>query len=298
MPSGKDPADFLEEHSAADFLKLTGDAQEAWEYKLRAVLGRNNTQTIAGRQQVLMQMLEFLAGSQGLAGSVREDLILRTVCGRIQVDERTARQHLREIRSKSHKRGLLRADADWQQREAGAAGSVEVRSDNGLDRAERELLEIILTCPETVEYIHCRIGPDDFENARHQRLLALCIDVWKEEGELPELSRLNIAAESDSNLLSLINAVVDSAEAKGIFRLMTDPASVDESRSGTSVPLHLKRVLHPLLERREKRLNLVSKQMLAQSASASGTLDDDTKDALRRLTSFRQSQMGNPTVMK
>ena len=45
---------------------------------------------------------------------------------------------------------------------------------------------------------------------------------WKEDGDLPELSRLIIAAESDSDLLSLINAVVDSAEEKGIFRLMND----------------------------------------------------------------------------
>jgi hypothetical protein len=125
----------------------------------------------------------------------------------------------------------------------------------------------------------------------------LCIDLWKEDGDLPELSRLVIAAESDSDLLSLINAVVDSAEEKGIFRLMMDQPGQHE-QSGTSVPNHLERVLGPILERREKRLNLVSKQLLSQTAKPVSELDDDTKDALRRLYNFRQSQMGHPSSMK
>ncbi|MDA1229353.1 MAG: hypothetical protein O2856_01140, partial [Planctomycetota bacterium] len=135
------------------------------------------------------------------------------------------------------------------------------------------------------------------ENVRHRRLLALCIDLWKEDGDLPELSRLIIAAESDSELLSLINAVVDTAEEKGIFRLMTDQPNRDEEL-GTSVPNHLERVLGPILERREKRLNLMSKQLLSQAAMPLSELDDDTKDALRRLYNFRQSQMGHPSSMK
>lgn len=159
------------------------------------------------------------------------------------------------------------------------------------------MLEIILTCPETIDLIQHHIGADDFENVRHRRLLALCIDLWKEDGDLPELSRLIIAAESDSDLLSLINAVVDTAEEKGIFRLMTDQPNRDEQPE-TSVPDHLERVLGPILERREKRLNLVSKQILSQPAKPLSELDDDIKDALRRLYNFRQSQMGHPSSMK
>ena len=78
---------------------------------------------------------------------------------------------------------------------------------------------------------------------------------------------------------------------------MTDQPSGDE-QNGTSVPNHLERVLGPILERREKRLNLVSKQLLSQTAKSVSELDDDTKDALRRLYNFRQSQMGHPSSMK
>ena len=292
VPSGKDPADYLEDHTSEEFYALTASASEAWEYKLQSILQRISINTIAGRQQVLNQMMEFLAASQGLAGSIREDMILRNVCGRVQVDERMARQQLKELRGQTQKKGFTRRDAERQPVE------LKTRVENALERAEREVLEIILTCPETIDLIRHQIGADDFENARHQRLLDLCIDVWKEDGDLPELGRMIIAAESDSDLLSLINALVDSAEEKGIFRLMNDQPNAHEQAGGASAPSHLERVLRPILERREKRLNLVSKQLLAQTAQSKSKLDDDTIDALRRLHKFRQSQMGNPTEMK
>ncbi len=292
VPSGKDPADYLEEHTAEDFYKLTETAGEAWEYKLQSILKRISINSIAGRQQVLNQMMEFLAASQGLAGSIREDMILRNVCGRVQVDERMARQRLKELRGQTQKRGFNRRDAERQPVES------KTRVENGLERAEREVLEIILTCPETIDVIRHQIGADDFENVRHQRLLDLCIDVWKEDGDLPELGRLIIAAESDSDLLSLINAVVDTAEEKGIFKLMRAQPTAHEQAGGATASSHLELVLGPILERREKRLNLVSKQIVAQSASPVSEFDDEKREMLRRLTSFRLSQMGHPTEMK
>lgn len=291
VPSGKDPADYLEEHSKEDFLKLTESASEAWEYKLQSVLKRSGTTSVAGRQQVLNQMVEFLATAPGMAGSVREDLILRNICWRVQVDERVARQQLLDLRDKNQKKPV-----SFQRGPAAKPVPSKPASENALDRAERELLEIILTTPETIDVIRHHIGSDDFENPRHQRLLALCIDLWKEDGDLPDLGRLIIAAESDSDLLSLINAVVDSAEEKGIARLMSEQPNRPEPAGG--MPPHLERVLGPLLERREKRLNLVSKQLLAQTAQSGSELNDDTRDALRRLYNFRQSQMGHPSSLK
>ena len=291
VPSGKDPADYLETHSSEEFYKLINTAPEAWEYKLQSILRRTDAQSVAGRQQILNQMVEFLAESQGLAGTVREDMILRSVCWRVQVDERTARQQLKDVRNKTDKKSVFRRDADRQ------PTAVAPRPENAMERAERETLEIILTCPETIDFIRHYIGADDFENVRHQRLLALCIDLWKEDGDLPELSRLIIAAESESDLLSLINAVVDSAEEKGIFRLMMDQPGQND-QGGTSVPNHLERVLGPILERREKRLNLVSKQLHAQSATPKSEFDDSSRELLRRLTDFKQNQMGHPTSTK
>ena len=48
-------------------------------------------QSVHEKQQVLSEMLEFLASGPGTEqGTVREDLILRRVCGLIQTDELTS----------------------------------------------------------------------------------------------------------------------------------------------------------------------------------------------------------------
>ena len=69
------------------------------------MLARYGAETsVHARQQVLNEMLEFLASGPGLEGTVREDLILRRVCGLIQTDERRARQQLQELRGRNSTR--------------------------------------------------------------------------------------------------------------------------------------------------------------------------------------------------
>ncbi|MEY3176613.1 MAG: primase [Planctomycetota bacterium] len=299
VPSGKDPADYLEDHTREEFLKLTESALEAWDYKLQAVMKRSGTDSIAARQQVLTQMLDFLNSAPGLAGTVREDLILRTVCWKVQVDERIARQQLSELRQAARKKLQLRTPSEPPEKTTqvrSAPATTPTSTPAAIRKAERDLLEIILTCPETIDLIRHHIGPDDFSDTRHRQLLELCIDLWKEEGELPETARLISAADSDTALLSLINAVLDSAEDKGIFRLMAegrDPSAVPDSS-----PVYLENVLAPLLEHREQHLRQTSRQLMAQTGKSRNELDEDTRNALKRLHQFRQNQMGHPTTPK
>ncbi len=159
------------------------------------------------------------------------------------------------------------------------------------ERAERELLEIIISCPQHTDYIRHHIGPDDFEHPQHRRLLELCFDL-EEAGELPELTRIVAAADSSTEILSLVNAVADSAREKGIPDLMEEPSD-QEDESGTYVPLHLERVLNPLLDRRARHQTLQSKQKMAQTVTSSSALNSDAKEALRRIYQFRQGQLGN-----
>jgi DNA primase len=303
VPSGKDPADYLEDHTREDFLKLTESALEAWDYKLQAVTKRFGTESVAARQQVLGQMLEFLNSAPGLTGTVREDLILRSVCWKVQVDERIARQQLSELRQSAAKKLQLRtnttktsSNSAAEARKASATPTPAPTTSAAIRKAERDLLEIILTCPETIDLIRHHVGPDDFSDSRHRQLLELCIDLWKEEGELPETARLISAADSNTALLSLINAALDSAEEKGIFRRMT------EGRDPADPPLalspYLELVLAPLLEQREQHLKQTSRQLHAQTGKPKNELDEDTRNALRKLQQFRQNQMGYPTTPK
>lgn len=284
LEEGQDPADYLEQHSPEEFQALIDAAPEAWEYKLQAVLSRYGTTSVHAKQQVLNEMLEFLASGPGLEGTVREDLIVRRVCGLIQTDERRARQQLKELRGRNSTRRTFRQDQEH------SAPAIPVPR-TGLERAERELLEIIISCPQQTNYIRHHIGSDDFEQPQHRRLLELCFDL-EEAGELPEFHRIVAAADSSVEILSLANAIADSAQEKGISDLMAEQ-SANEDSSDTPVPLHLERVLHPLLERRARHHTLQSKHKMTQTESSSSSLNSDAKEALRRMYNFRQGQMGN-----
>lgn len=299
LPGGLDPADFLEQHSAEEFQERIAAAAEAWEYKLQSVLQVCGTQTVNGRQQVLTQMMEFIAASSLMPGSLREDLILRNVCQKIQLSESVARRILRELREKSNRAVPPAVRLDRGTAPAAAAPDDAVpRNGGAFELAERELLEIILTCPETIDLIRHRIGPDDFENTRHRRLLELCLDLRIEEGELPEIHRLIIAAESDADLLSLINAAADAAAQKGIRNLLLEQPQPHEADRGVSVPVHLLRVLKPLLERRARQQYLKPAQPAGQAEESAGELSVGQRDALNRLYSFRLNQMGRQHKLK
>ncbi|MEZ6129740.1 MAG: DNA primase [Planctomycetaceae bacterium] len=291
LEDGQDPADYLENHGKDDFESLIKQAPEAWEYKLRTVTERYGARSVSGQQQIMNQMLEFLAAAPALQGTMREDLIIKNVCQRVQVDEATTRRQLREVRQKTTQRRFVRHD------EPNLPEPV-IKSHRGADLAERELLEIILSQPETTDYIRYQIGPDDFEDAQHRRLLELCFDLVAEEGLLPDSQRVIAATESDSGLLSLVNELLDSAKQKGISELMSQLPADHHAGDGAFVPPHLERVLRPLLHRRARHQNHLSKQKMAQTQTSSSELHSDEMDALRRITQFRKNEMGNPSSLK
>ena len=287
LAEGQDPSDYFETHDKSQFQELVNSAPEAWEYKLQTVTKRFGIDSVAGRQQIMNEMIDFLAAAPGLQGTMREDLILRNVCQRIQADELTARRQLKQARDKSKKKASIGHIDDSIE-----FGSPQ-KSFRAFDLAERELLEIILSVPKTTEYIRYQIGPDDFENHQHRRLLEICFDLIAEEGLLPEPQRVIAAAESNSELLNLINTLLDSASEKGISDLMNQPPLDYQESDGAFVPPHLERVLSPLILRRDKNQNIVSKQKMAQTPASSSALPNDTMDALRRITLNIEKKPGN-----
>jgi len=291
LSEGEDPADYLGKHDRQQFQELIRSAPEAWEYKLHSVSERYGIDSVSGRQQVMNQMMDFLAAAPGLQGTFREDLILRNVCQRIQADESSARRQLQEVRRQKTSGRFNRPDERFE--------PVKIKKAfKACDLAERELLEIILSQPDTADYIRYQIGPGDFDNDQHRRLLELCFDLVAEEGILPEPQHVIAAAESDSVMLSLVNALLDAAREKGISNLMNELPLDYEDGDGAFVPPHLERVLRPLILRRAKNQIMLSKQRMAQTQTSTSELHSDTMEALRRIEKSRKNEMGNPSSTK
>lgn len=291
LSDGQDPADYFEKHDKDEFQELVNAAPEAWEYKLQSVSSRHGIQTIGGRQQVANELMKFLVASKGLQGTMKEDLILRNLSQRLSVEELALRQQLVQARQSESARERRFVRRDEQQ----VVPEPVRKSMKACDLAERELLEIVLSEPETVNFVRYLIGPDDFEDSQYRRLYELCLDLIAEEGLLPEPQRVIAAAESNSAMLSLVNALLDSAREKGISDLMNEEA-LEHQGGETTVPPHLQRVLNPLILRRDKNQIVVSKQKMAQAQTASSELLSDTLETLRRITKLKRDEMGNSRI--
>ena len=287
LSEGQDPADYLEHHGKEEFETLISAAPEAWAYKLQSLTTRYGTDSVAGRQQVVDHMTDFLATAVGLQGTMREDLIVRNVCQRVQLDEMTLRKQLREVRRQKSNRSVVRQEEPF-------TPVPVMKTMTGADLAEQELLEIILCQPKIMDYVRHEIGPDDFNIPQHRQLLELCFDLVTEEGILPNAESLMAVAESDSAMLNLVNSLLDSATAKGVANLMNEQPLAYKESGGTGVPPHLERVIYSLHLRRAKNQIMLSKQQLAQTHASTSELHSDKMDALRRIEKLRKREMGNP----
>lgn len=311
-----DPADYLEKYSREEFQQLVESAPEAWAYKLQIVSDRYGLDTVSGRQQVINQLVEFLAAAPGLKDTVRESLILQQLCQAVQIEEKLVRRQLGDTRQEKAKRESFRK-VNQERREQEQNSPVQIADPNeaqdfvfeetfaaaapresppaigptgATDLAEREVLEIILTEPKLTDYIRHRVGPDDFQHPSHRRLLEICLDLWVEEEILPDAQRVMAATNSDSGLLSLLNALLDSARDKNITALLND-MDAGQSGPGGEVPPHLECVLRPLILRRAKFQKMLSKQQMAQTDSSSSKTLSDKFEALRRIEQLRKFEM-------
>lgn len=311
-----DPADYLEKYSKEEFEQLIQAAPEAWAYKLQIVTERFGLDTVSGRQQIINQLVDFLAAAPGLKDTVRESLILQQLCQAVQIEETLVRRQLVDSRQQKAKRESFRkvnqesreqqkkapegvSDAGHTQEVVSNESSPEVTpeearpvigSTGATDLAEREVLEIILSEPKLTEYIRHRVGPDDFQAPLHRRLLEICLDLWVEEEILPEAQRVMAATNSNSALLNLLNSLLDSAKDKNLQALLND-TDAGQSGPGGEVPPHLECVLRPLILRRAKFQKMLSKQQMAQTYSSSSKLNSNTIEALRRIEQLRKLEM-------
>ncbi|GAB4138369.1 MAG: DNA primase [Planctomycetaceae bacterium] len=296
LPAGEDPADYLSTHGVAEFRTLIEQAPEALEYKLQSASSKYNLQTVDGRHRVLNEMIELLAASPRLSGSVQEDIILGKLSQRLNLAERTLRQNLNEARRNNTSRKQSfpaelsptnSTDEPHNSFDTPVTGHDDLSpSSKGDEKLERELLEIIFAAPETVERIAQEIGVADFGNPHLRALFQICLDLT-EEGELAGYRQVTLRLE-DPELKRLAVEIDDVAERKDLGRKLRG----EFPSSPTSLPL-LEEVISRLKwTRRINRVDAVSATNLAEPTTR-GNLGPDAKARLRQLTELRQA---DPTM--
>ncbi|MFK7777527.1 MAG: DNA primase [Gimesia sp.] len=286
LPSGKDPADFLEEEGADTLKQMIDQAPEAWNYKLQICLKKFGLESIDGQHRILEEMLELIAASPNLTGKIREDIILRKLADRLGLHESVVRKRLSEVKQKkttnlntSFSSSNSHSIPDTNDSPDHIPATDTTTKDNQL---ESELLEIIFVYPESVPQIHQHISPENLKNLQLRFIYQLSIDLT-EEGILPEMNRI-LDRIHDPELKQLVVKIDAHAHEKAIHAKLHSSPNPHEG-----IPHFLKHSINNLKWREEQDLHERKKGLLFENSSNS-SLTSDAKELLKQASEYHQKR--------
>lgn len=199
LPDDLDPADFLLARGAAAFQDLLGTAVDALEHKLRILTSGVDAQSSIGQiQRAQEEMLRILAKAPRPTDSsahLREAQILSRLAQRFRVGEVALRDRLRALREKANR---PRAAATTASPEPPAP----LPKPGIAEKAEQELLEIVLQSPQWVHVIAEQLPPAVWRCSRRRAVFSVCCRLTAAEVQ-PTVDRLLLEID-DAQLKTLI----------------------------------------------------------------------------------------------
>ena len=198
LPDDLDPADFLLTRGAEAFQNLLGSAVDALEHKLRILTSSVDAQSSIGQiQRAQEEMLRILAKAprpRDSAAHLREAQILSRLAQRFRVGEPALRDRLRSLREKANRpRAATPVSAE----------PATLPPKPGIaEKAEQELLEIVLQSPEWVHLIAEQLPPAVWRCSRRRAVFSVCCRLTA-AGVPPTVDRLLLEID-DAQLKTLI----------------------------------------------------------------------------------------------
>ncbi len=300
LPEGLDPAEFLERHGESAFRELCDQAPEALDFKWQTSMARIGTATVDARQRLLAEMLELIVTAPRLAGTPREAVILGLVSQRLGISEtelRTALNRQRNARRDETSRAAERRSVQETPNEssrridsgtgnsgqAGDPGSTVASSGSRpgtltrVERAERELVEILLSAPELVGRIREQLRSEEIRDTFLKRMLEVCYQIH-DNGGLPTFDRVTASLE-DPEMKRLLVKIDEEARSKETSQRVTE----------SELDL-LEETVQVLKWRREREKFETERAVRTGRDDAVGGLDDEDKARLRRAFEHHQKR--------
>ena len=213
VPEGKDPCDYIGNHGAEAFERLIDHAVDALQYKWQlARRAQKNADSPAGKHRAIEQFLSALARSAyfGTSDPIWRGLLLNHIAKLLSMAPAQVLDVVNRLKSRSAARVPMESPA--------AAGS-DTQSQpplNALDKALRQVVEVLLNKPSYIEKVAEVIGPDDFSDPG-LRTVAGAVFKWASHSDQPELADL-LAVNVDLPQADLITSLAEEGSRKGNFR--------------------------------------------------------------------------------
>jgi DNA primase len=279
LPDGLDPDEFLTARGAEALRELINRAPEAWDYKFAAVRRRHGTDSLAGRQRILEEMLSLLAVVPRMSENVREGMLLGSLAMRLGVAEQQVRDRYRQLRGGRAPRPADRNPAESRQSQVEIARLMNGQA-TPADRLELAVMEVLCVDPAQGRFLQSELTPDAFENQALRRLYEIGIQFAKAP-EPPSFEHL-LGAIEHPELKRLVVWIDEQAQAKGV------PDQLRESQADDGCPLLLRRSIDSLKWRREEQSHLQVVVALTAASDGPRGLDAEAERLLRQASEFHQ----------
>ncbi|MGC9454564.1 MAG: DNA primase [Phycisphaerae bacterium] len=202
IPSGKDPCDFCLSEGGEAFSQLVEQAPDALEYvwqRRREALADSDA-TPAQRQQALEDFLRIVVSSStyGAIDEVRRGQLAQHIAHLLNIPAHDLQQQMRRLGRRVRRASRTTTD--------------DSSSQEPVDLAQRQVLEVLLNRPDLYDHAAERIGPEDFSDPRLRRIAEA---VW----QLAEKDRLTLeellSREDLAELGSLAAELASASEQRG-----------------------------------------------------------------------------------
>jgi len=291
LPEKLDPEEYLRAYGADEFRKLTETALEAWEFKYRNLVKKHGLASEGSRQTILSEMLALMGQSPNLAGTNREDSLLARLAQKTAVREDKIRTQLREIRSNHSGQPKYGSDHAEEVRPVRQLISGPL---NKHQKAEAEILEIILSEPQLMNPIFDRLHPQELTDRYFRSLYQTCCDLH-ERGAAPGRDELLNELE-DAELKQLVVVLEDWSHDKGIL------GKLAEREAESELPSYLLRALNVFSWRREEAEHDRTRGEIAgytssdDQVAAGGELTKTDEELLTRAMEFHKKRIQNQST--
>ena len=188
LPEGLDPCDLLSQADGPErFRTILATASDALEFKLKHLLTRESIQSIEGQRRVADGILGIMALAPAVPSQhlrLKQELMVTRLAHRLGIRQETVWGRLGELKN-------ARAKATPRVAAAKPSQPAAPTASGPAQRAERQLLEILLAEPMLVSTAKSKLNLELITHSGLQRILKEMYTLL-DRGQMPDLDALRI----------------------------------------------------------------------------------------------------------
>jgi len=201
LPQGTDPDDFLRSQGAEKFQREISQSLSLVDYRIKLVSQTTDLNTSEGKVAVVEEVLPTIARIKNLIEQKEE---VKKLSRLISVDEETLLLELGRINRKTYQ---------WQEpsyREELARDFRDPTSQQGVLKAEKGLVQVMLNFPEEIETIRAEVAPEDFFINDLSRVVKVIYELYDKKKSIDPAIVMDRIYSEDLQFSAKVNQIIAS----------------------------------------------------------------------------------------